>query len=231
MKFLSVVVFLGAAFTQAAEQVQNADANNQVGQGGYGNGGGGGGGSGGGRGGGGAGAGAGGAAGGGGGGGGAAVGAAISEDFKKLGKELIRFQGCILDRFWKDTKEVQCEPDSLFDCICSNKDKLNKDVRSTTNSCFGSLMTTPFIKEFGGDVRSTTNSCFGSLMTTPFIKEFGGDIGALGINVICAGYEGGGGDGGSGNEGGGSGNEGGGSGKEGGGSGKEGGKYGGGRIY
>ncbi|RDA83615.1 hypothetical protein CP532_6921 [Ophiocordyceps camponoti-leonardi (nom. inval.)] len=209
MKFLSVIVFLGAALTQAAEQAQNAqagaqvqngqaaaeiqngrkvDANNRMAYGGYGGGSGHYGGS----------------------GAGAEVEAGgeggkitLGEDLKKLGKELIRFQGCVLDRFWKDTKDVQCGGEtgsSLLDCICSNKERLTKNIRYTTNACFGNSV------------------------TTPLIKDLGGDAGALGINVICGGYHSGGGEG-SGS----SGKEGPG-GQEGSG-GKEGGSYGGAKAY
>ncbi|KAM4059457.1 hypothetical protein HRG_011517 [Hirsutella rhossiliensis] len=101
----------------------------------------------------------------------------IPDNIKALGKDLARFGGCFLQRFWNDAKHINCgqckkggdyHESNLVSCICNNQDKVSHKIRRSFNVCVDQKA--PFSK---------------------IIKEVGADVGGLGISALCGAYHGG----------------------------------------
>ncbi|PHH93366.1 hypothetical protein CDD83_5920 [Cordyceps sp. RAO-2017] len=107
----------------------------------------------------------------------------LPEGVKKIGHEVARVGGCILERAWRDAKHLQCgkceggKENNLVSCVCGNKDQVEKSIRRNFNIC---------IKE---------TDKFHSV-----VREIGADIGGLGLSAFCGAYEGSGRRGGRGGE-------------------------------
>ncbi|EQL03488.1 hypothetical protein OCS_00789 [Ophiocordyceps sinensis CO18] len=97
----------------------------------------------------------------------------IPENLKGLARDLARFGGCFIERFWIDAQHIQCggcgkggyRKSNLVSCVCKNEVQVSKKLRRTLNTCVDPKA--PF---------------------SNIIKSVGSDLGSIGLSGLCGAY-------------------------------------------